>query len=123
MLADKLEGDWTGTLALAVATGTLMLTRPVHAVFGTSPRDLVRNGMEKFRKGDVGGSITDFDALLEVAPSQKPYLWQRGRCRLAPRHHRTPSITATQPVYAIDDINLLVGCFNMGVILSHIFPV
>eukprot|EP00238_Polyblepharides_amylifera_P011627 CAMPEP_0196582770 /NCGR_PEP_ID=MMETSP1081-20130531/40581_1 /TAXON_ID=36882 /ORGANISM="Pyramimonas amylifera, Strain CCMP720" /LENGTH=178 /DNA_ID=CAMNT_0041903445 /DNA_START=260 /DNA_END=796 /DNA_ORIENTATION=- len=34
--------------------------------------------MAKFTQGDVVGSIEDFDAVLDLSPSQKPYLWQRG---------------------------------------------
>jgi hypothetical protein len=47
-----------------------------------SPRDaqaLVRSGMRKFAdKGDVEGSVADFDAALAAKPTMRPYLWQRG---------------------------------------------
>lgn len=39
-------------------------------------RQLVTEGMELFRTGDVEGSIRKFDA--SVPPGSKAYLWQRG---------------------------------------------
>ena len=39
-------------------------------------RQLVYQGMEAFRKGDIKGSIQKFDA--SVPPNTKAYLWQRG---------------------------------------------
>ena len=39
-------------------------------------RQLVFQGMELFRQGDVKGSIEKFDA--SVSPGSKAYLWQRG---------------------------------------------
>ena len=43
-----------------------------------NPRTLNSSGMAKFRQNDVEGSVEDFDAVLVAAPSQRPYLWQRG---------------------------------------------
>lgn len=45
-----------------------------------SPRILVSQGMEAFRKGDIRGSIDLFDEADSRAPdgSLTPYLWQRG---------------------------------------------
>ncbi|GBG70902.1 hypothetical protein CBR_g8203 [Chara braunii] len=37
-----------------------------------------RRGMKKFIDGDVGASLADFDLALQLDPSQRPYLWQRG---------------------------------------------
>lgn len=34
--------------------------------------------MQRFRAGDVKGSVASFDRALEVNPGSKPYLWQRG---------------------------------------------
>lgn len=43
------------------------------------PKALVRSGMRKFAdKGDVEGSVADFDAAMAAKPSMRPYLWQRG---------------------------------------------
>ena len=39
-------------------------------------RQMVAQGMELFRQGDVAGSIAKFDA--SVPPGSKAYLWQRG---------------------------------------------
>ena len=41
-------------------------------------RSLISSGMGKFLEGDVGGSVDDFDRALELDPSIKPRLWQRG---------------------------------------------
>lgn len=41
-----------------------------------SSRQLIYQGMELFRQGDVKGSIEKFDAT--VPPGSKAYLWQRG---------------------------------------------
>eukprot|EP00271_Cylindrocystis_brebissonii_P016507 TRINITY_DN40205_c0_g1_i1.p1 TRINITY_DN40205_c0_g1~~TRINITY_DN40205_c0_g1_i1.p1 ORF type:complete len:298 (+),score=23.93 TRINITY_DN40205_c0_g1_i1:67-960(+) len=37
-----------------------------------------RRGMQKFSQADIAGSIEEFDRALQLDPSQKPYLWQRG---------------------------------------------
>ena len=41
-------------------------------------RDFVNSGMRKFLDGDVEGSVSDFDRAIDLDPSQKPRLWQRG---------------------------------------------
>ena len=41
-------------------------------------RSLISSGMGKFLGGDVGGSVDDFNRALELDPSIKPRLWQRG---------------------------------------------
>eukprot|EP00976_Prorocentrum_cordatum_P075351 1181871-Prorocentrum_minimum.AAC.4 len=64
-----------GVLAVGMAGG---VESAQAGLFGPSSGDLVQSGMQKFRKGDVEGSLSDFDAILDIAPSQKPYLWQRG---------------------------------------------
>ncbi|KAJ1687674.1 hypothetical protein LUZ63_019064 [Rhynchospora breviuscula] len=38
----------------------------------------VGRGMNLFRKGDVSGSMIEFDRAIELDPRQKAYLWQRG---------------------------------------------
>jgi len=45
---------------------------------GSNPRQYVSSGMERFRRGDVKGSVRDFDKAMEVQPSYGDYLWQRG---------------------------------------------
>ncbi|KAJ1409011.1 hypothetical protein B484DRAFT_456176 [Ochromonadaceae sp. CCMP2298] len=52
------------------------VTMPANAA--QTPSQMVRNGMTLFRKGDVSGSIKNFDAAVKVAPTLSPYLWQRG---------------------------------------------
>jgi lipoprotein NlpI len=32
----------------------------------------------RFRSADIEGSVADFDRVVELAPAQEPYLWQRG---------------------------------------------
>jgi lipoprotein NlpI len=75
----------TATSRRTSLTGlTLLLTggsstpAPALAALGGDPKKLTRSGMAKFIRGDVVGSIEDFDKVLEVAPGQTPYLWQRG---------------------------------------------
>uniref|UniRef100_A0A7S1JEY7 Uncharacterized protein n=1 Tax=Eutreptiella gymnastica TaxID=73025 RepID=A0A7S1JEY7_9EUGL len=43
-----------------------------------SIRGLTESGMQKFTKGDVQGSIEDFDRIIAGAPRMEPYMWQRG---------------------------------------------
>ncbi|PKA48930.1 hypothetical protein AXF42_Ash016446 [Apostasia shenzhenica] len=38
----------------------------------------IRRGMELFRKGDLSGSLVEFDRAIELDRRQKAYLWQRG---------------------------------------------
>ena len=47
---------------------------------GVSPRLLVSQGMEAFKKGDIKGSIDLFDKADAKVPdgSLTPFLWQRG---------------------------------------------
>ncbi len=44
----------------------------------SNPRMLVNEGMERFRRGDVEGSIELFDVAEKNLPQLRPYLWQRG---------------------------------------------
>jgi hypothetical protein len=41
-----------------------------------TPRQLVADGMDSFRRGDIQGSIDSFDA--SAPPGFRGYLWQRG---------------------------------------------
>ncbi|CAN0424262.1 unnamed protein product, partial [Hapterophycus canaliculatus] len=34
--------------------------------------------MDRFRRSDVGGSVSDFDKAIRLQPSLEPYMWQRG---------------------------------------------
>uniref|UniRef100_A0A0G4HC00 Uncharacterized protein n=1 Tax=Chromera velia CCMP2878 TaxID=1169474 RepID=A0A0G4HC00_9ALVE len=45
---------------------------------GLDPRSYVTRGMERFQKGDIEGSLSDFNLALRLRPPIKPYLWQRG---------------------------------------------
>eukprot|EP00242_Pyramimonas_sp_CCMP2087_P012223 CAMPEP_0198215638 /NCGR_PEP_ID=MMETSP1445-20131203/51548_1 /TAXON_ID=36898 /ORGANISM="Pyramimonas sp., Strain CCMP2087" /LENGTH=241 /DNA_ID=CAMNT_0043891461 /DNA_START=290 /DNA_END=1015 /DNA_ORIENTATION=+ len=70
-------------LGTGVAMGVLAMRRVGVAdaeasLFGPSTGEYLQSGMTKFRQGDVEGSVLDFDTVLQIAPSQKPYLWQRG---------------------------------------------
>jgi len=42
------------------------------------PRRLVARGMDRFREGLVADSVADFDRFIEVFPSKRAYMWQRG---------------------------------------------
>ena len=44
----------------------------------TNPRILVSEGMDRFRRGDVDGSIEAFDLAEKNLQGITPYLWQRG---------------------------------------------
>ncbi|CAI5510659.1 unnamed protein product [Closterium sp. Naga37s-1] len=41
-------------------------------------RDAIRRGMQLFIENEVEASLAEFEAALELDPSQIPYLWQRG---------------------------------------------
>ena len=64
--------------------GTTLLqmssTPPTFMDEVVSPRQLVSQGMEAFRRGDIQGSIDLFDKADAKVPdgSLRPYLWQRG---------------------------------------------
>ena len=51
---------------------------PLSSQFNNNPQALVREGMRKFERGDVEGSVEYFNAALDARPSMRPYLWQRG---------------------------------------------
>ena len=42
------------------------------------PYRLIDQGVRQFRNGDVKNSLQLFDEAIELKPSVKPYLWQRG---------------------------------------------
>ena len=63
-------------LLAGVALGATINASPTPAA--ASADNLVQRGMRRFRAGDVGGSLADFDAAYEASPSLRPYLWQRG---------------------------------------------
>ena len=42
------------------------------------PNQIVRQGMSLFRKGDVKGSITQFNRATDKSPSLSAVMWQRG---------------------------------------------
>jgi lipoprotein NlpI len=43
-----------------------------------SPRQFVLQGMQRFRQGDIDGSIELFDRAESLDSSLRPFLWQRG---------------------------------------------
>ena len=69
------------------------------AAQGVSPRALLDRAVAEFSKGQITESVTAFDELARVAPSEAPYLWQRGialyyagryrDCRAQFESHRT----------------------------------
>ena len=66
---------------------------------GQSPRALLDRAVSEFSKGRITESVAAFDELARVAPSEAPYLWQRGialyyagryrDCRAQFESHRT----------------------------------
>lgn len=48
------------------------------AITGGNAQTAIRNGMLLFRRGDVSGSLAEFDKAIVLDPRQKAYLWQRG---------------------------------------------
>ncbi|GMH42520.1 hypothetical protein BSKO_10439 [Bryopsis sp. KO-2023] len=57
---------------------SLMSVAAIGSLFGRGPDSLVRSGMDKFRKGEIDGSLEDFDRVYKDAPQMRAYLWQRG---------------------------------------------
>ena len=47
-------------------------------LLAASPRQLVAEGMDLFRQGDIAGSIDRFDASAALSRDGGLYLWQRG---------------------------------------------
>ena len=64
--------------ALGFAAAGLVAAGAARAMSTPDAGLLTRRGMAKFVKGDVEGSLEDFDTVLAIAPQQRPYLWQRG---------------------------------------------
>lgn len=52
--------------------------RSTVRVLMASARQLIGQGMQSFRDGDVEGSIRYFDQAEVTEPSMTPFLWQRG---------------------------------------------
>eukprot|EP00879_Flechtneria_rotunda_P022449 GHRR01023700.1.p2 GENE.GHRR01023700.1~~GHRR01023700.1.p2 ORF type:complete len:183 (+),score=63.61 GHRR01023700.1:1193-1741(+) len=71
------NGSIAAWIAGSVAAGVAAAAAAASGLF-SSPQALVREGMEKFRKNDVEGSLQDFDKALELNPRLSPYMWQRG---------------------------------------------
>lgn len=66
------------SIASALGAAAIAAAAAMNNNNTNDPQALVRQGMAKFVKGDVEGSLVDFDAALEAKPSIKAYLWQRG---------------------------------------------
>ena len=45
---------------------------------GSDANVYLRRGMEMFKRGLVAESLRDFDKVLDLSPSRRPHLWQRG---------------------------------------------
>ncbi|KAG2452481.1 hypothetical protein HYH02_002720 [Chlamydomonas schloesseri] len=70
----------TALVAGALAAGGVALAASLGGLGagGGDPRTLTRSGMDKFRRNEVEASVDDFDRVIQLAPSMKPYMWQRG---------------------------------------------
>jgi len=66
-----------GILGLASAARADIFP-PLKAMMKDDPRVLTQQGMQKFRTNDMEGAVEDFDQVIRVSPSYKPYMWQRG---------------------------------------------
>ena len=71
-------GTLSSAAALGFAAAGLGLVGAARAMSTPDVGLLTRRGMAKFVRGDVEGSLEDFDSVLASAPQQRPYLWQRG---------------------------------------------
>ncbi|CAM6074708.1 unnamed protein product [Sphagnum tenellum] len=72
---------WPGSIAAVASSSSVALAgRVMAANVGDRQAAILatRRGMQLFSKGDVRGSVVEFDKALELDPQQKPYLWQRG---------------------------------------------
>ena len=71
----------------------------MHAAQPPGPRALLDRAVTEFAKGRITESLAAFDELARVAPTEAPYLWQRGialyyagrykDCRAQFESHRT----------------------------------
>lgn len=71
------DASLRSSLASAGRTCRLAMAGPSTST-ESNPRMLVNEGMERFRRGDVEGSIELFDVAEKNLPQLRPYLWQRG---------------------------------------------
>jgi tetratricopeptide (TPR) repeat protein len=71
---------WPGSIAAVASSPVALAVRVMAANVGDRQAAILatRRGMQLFSKGDVRGSVVEFDKALELDPQQKPYLWQRG---------------------------------------------
>jgi lipoprotein NlpI len=60
-----------------VASLALAATWPVVTA-AQSPQALLNRAIDEFENGRFDDSASTFDRVVEAAPSQAPYLWQRG---------------------------------------------
>ena len=54
------------------------MTASLEQYEGAKPRAWTSRGMELFKRGRLSESVAAFDRVIELAPAQKPYMWQRG---------------------------------------------
>ena len=64
-----------GRLLLA---GALALSVPAIAQQPETPRDVFNHGVKAFMDAKIADSVAAFDKVIELEPSIKPQLWQRG---------------------------------------------
>ncbi|CAM9217432.1 unnamed protein product [Ectocarpus sp. 12 AP-2014] len=65
----------SSTSALTAMTTT---HEDFEAYDGGDYKIFVGRGMERFRRGEVAGSVSDFDRAISLQPRLEAYLWQRG---------------------------------------------
>ena len=72
------DASLRSSLASTGRTSRLAMASSSTSTTESNPRMLVNEGMERFRRGDVEGSIELFDVAEKNLPQLRPYLWQRG---------------------------------------------
>jgi lipoprotein NlpI len=82
VLADEQTQQWMREAQLASEKGDhvaalALLDKVVAAEPSSAPVYYVR-GRERFRAGNVEGSVADFDKLVELDPKAEPRQWERG---------------------------------------------
>jgi hypothetical protein len=65
---------WPGSIAAAASSSVALAGRVMAANVGDRQAAILatRRGMQLFSKGDVRGSVVEFDKALELDPQQKP---------------------------------------------------
>jgi hypothetical protein len=65
---------WPGSIAAVASSSVALAGRVMAANVGDRQAAILatRRGMQLFSKGDVRGSVVEFDKALELDPQQKP---------------------------------------------------